>query len=622
MRVHVWWRSRKGTSLVEILVVMVVLLIGIMTVIQMFPTGFRVVRTAESQTIATRLAQQELERWKSMSANLPVGILPIDDRTDIAWNDQKPAPPFEAFLKEPNGDWTKVGNRYARGNALNVRQIIGESTLIPVASYFRTGAGAQYGAKYTLAFSPIDVVDVGGKIEGIWIKSGDLRRRLGNYEDAPPALRPGDYAVDYELVDGQGGEQVFHVAFPTSRGMPPRVYYVSYSFWASENPANTDLEWELYSKIDQPVDLLADPTGSHGDWVEVPVLDVPSGYTLMEVERYSETCARGFREHRPGTPGHQDKPWCDYDPYEYILADSIMGVVAFNPSGRGRYEYTARGIRPIEARIDYRIYDLRIIREDRVVPEPQANATTIPVKLSLRFILNIGDPTDNPGEEDGYPGLIKDPGAGMSILMPVLVMDLATGLRVSLPGGPNEIDFKAGVVNLPIRADLVDFPGAVLAANEPLAGRHLRFYYRADGDWSVQCQKAYATYTRKWGATDPDYRSYKVKGSNKFPDRLSNRLLFAACEGLKTVVVDYSYVTIAPDGNRVEHKTAGEQHMIDLPTDASGDTWCIDLNVPAGGFLPRDGRLVVVGSSFTVRVIWRDGKNWRHVDMDTSLVKS
>ncbi|MGC8864068.1 MAG: hypothetical protein ACP5R5_15025, partial [Armatimonadota bacterium] len=67
------WTDRKGTSLVEILVVMVVLLVGIMTIIQMFPTGFCVVRAGESQTIATRLAQQELERWKSMAANLPVG---------------------------------------------------------------------------------------------------------------------------------------------------------------------------------------------------------------------------------------------------------------------------------------------------------------------------------------------------------------------------------------------------------------------------------------------------------------------------------------------------------------------------------------------------------------------
>ena len=70
------WSSRRGTSLIEVLVVMLILLIGIMTVIQMFPTGFGVVKAGESRTIATKLAQQELERWKNMSQNLPDGILP------------------------------------------------------------------------------------------------------------------------------------------------------------------------------------------------------------------------------------------------------------------------------------------------------------------------------------------------------------------------------------------------------------------------------------------------------------------------------------------------------------------------------------------------------------------
>jgi hypothetical protein len=32
----------------------------------------------------------------------------------------------------------------------------------------------------------------------------------------------------------------------------------------------------------------------------------------------------------------------------------------------------------------------------------------------------------------------------------------------------------------------------------PLADRHVRFFYRADGDWSVQCQKAYSYYQREY----------------------------------------------------------------------------------------------------------------------------
>ncbi|MCX8053906.1 MAG: hypothetical protein N3B12_08865 [Armatimonadetes bacterium] len=575
MRFQCLWTSRKGTSLVEILVVMVVLLVGIMTVVQMFPTGFGVIKAAESRTIATRLAQQELERWKNAAANLPDGI-------EVVPEDE------------------------------NSLRMIGESTLIPVAEYFQTGSGVHYGSRYTLAFSPIYVTQDPntGKIRGLSVKSGDLRRRLGDREESPPPLRAGEYAIDYELVE-QGGRQFFHVAFPTTRGSPERLYYISYSYWASRDSSDPNAEWELFSKINQPVIIPPDPNGEHYNWVEVPVEGVPAGYALLEVERYSDTCARGFIE-QPGN-------WTN-DPYEYKLADPIMGVVAFNPTGHGKYEYTGRGIRPIEARIDYRVYDTRIIREDRVVPQPTAGAAAIPVKLSLRFILNIGDPTDNPGEEDGYKGLIINPGVGMAIPLPMLIMDLSTGLRIDLPNLSDDIDFKAGVVKLPIEADLVNDLGES-QARVTLAGRHLRFYYRVDGDWSVRCHKAYSVYTRGTGRGDPDSSHdksrFSIKPDSNRVDGLSNELLFHESQYGETVLVDYSYVTIE-NGERVEHKVSGEAHIVDVLSEGYG----IKLNIPENGFLSKSSRTSGVGSSFGVKVRWRDGKNWREVDMVTSLVKS
>ena len=91
-------RDNRGTSLIEILVVMVVLLVGIMTIIQMFPTGFKVVRAGESKSIATRLAQQELERWKAMTGNIPEAILPIDEAGGVL-NDQDVGPPFDGWTR-------------------------------------------------------------------------------------------------------------------------------------------------------------------------------------------------------------------------------------------------------------------------------------------------------------------------------------------------------------------------------------------------------------------------------------------------------------------------------------------------------------------------------------------
>ena len=143
--------GRRGTSLVEVLVVMVVLAVGIMTVIQMFPSGFRVIKAAESQTIATKLAQQEIERWKNMAANLPDGIMAVDENGNIQY--QYPGPPFVDYQlnnpSDPNSGYQQVtvtasgAASYVRGNAFNTRQVVNESTLIPVGTYFNTAAAGQ-----------------------------------------------------------------------------------------------------------------------------------------------------------------------------------------------------------------------------------------------------------------------------------------------------------------------------------------------------------------------------------------------------------------------------------------------------------------------------------------------
>lgn len=595
------WSAKRGTTLVEILVVMVVLLIGIMTVIQMFPTGFRVVRAAESRTIASKLAEGEIERWKNMPANLPTAILPIDD-TGAVINTQYPGPPFTDFTDAGGGI-------YGRGNVLNIRQIYGETTVIPVPSYFQFGGGTAYGSQYTLAFSPIDVHDNGdGTYDGLVVKSGELQRRRGDHDFSPPYLRQGQYAIAFD----EGGGAQFYVAFPRYPGngsSPAPVYYINYSYWV-ENSGKL----EMVSVIDQPVDLSngGSATSYDGDWVTVPV-NAPAGFNGVEPD--TDTCARGFRP-RSG-------PWSK-DPYEYYLADPYLGIIAFNPTGYGRYERTASGVKPLSARVDYRIYDPRILREDRVIPQPAPGATEIPIKLALRFILdagdpanlNDGDPTDNP-DEPTFEGLIRavdvggvpkltlgvplSEGAYPIVNSSVMIIDLASGLRLDMSAV--SIDHAAGVVHLPLEADFVDWDGNHVEVGASLAGKHLRFFYRADGDWSVQCSKAYTNYARDWGIgkRDPDFEHYTV---------INNRTLtFAACHGGQTVAVDY---TFSLDGE--EHKIVGESHRI------SDDTFDCDLNYPAGADLVRI--YAVVGTSFRARVIWRDGRNWRYVDMDTNLTRT
>ncbi len=555
---------------------MVVLLVGIMTILQMFPTGFRVVKAAESQTIATKLAQGEIERWKNLSANLPTGILPID-ASGAVLNGQFPGPPFDGFVPDGSGG-------YVRGNVLNIRQIIGETTTIPVGSYFSTGYGSAYGGRYTLAFGPIEAERVGGELVGLAIKSGDMGR--DDSEDAGPRqLKRGNYAIGY----GQQEVPEFYMAFPIAS--IPTSYYVSYSYWA----VSSSNELKLTSVLDEDVNVPAD----YGDWKTVPVdlAAIPSGHTFLALEPGSDACARAFVE--------KSGNWSD-NPYEFALVDNILGVISFNPTGHGMYEHTAQGYKPIQARIDYRIYDPRILREDKVVPQLSSGAAGIPIKLALRFILDIDDPTDNPNEPT-YQGIAPGLGLGDSIM----IIDLGTGMRVDTTNVT--VKYTAGVVNLPERADLYEFGNSTPVMNVKLASRRVRFLYRADGDWSIQCQKAYSVYSREWTAPVIDYRHYKVGGGFGAP----HELYFAACEAGKTISVDYSY-GFDEDGIEHHHKVVGESYQISDYKNAAG-YYFVTLNLSPDAELTRVH--AVVGTSFKVRAVWRDGKRWRHVDMETSLIR-
>lgn len=619
--------NRKGTTLVEILVVMVILLVGIMIVVQMFPTGFKVVRAAESQTIATKLAQGEIERWKNMPQNLPDGILPLKvgydadlNPSDDVLNDQDPGPPFEGFTGPTGGPFNP-------GNAVNCRYVRNETTSIPIGSFFTTGFGPAYGSRYTLAFSPIEVsVDPNNAdlYKGLSIKSGDLARRNGD-ADSYIRLTAAQYGIDPTVDSGH-----FHVAFPAAA--KSHTYYLSYSYWVADSAGDTT----MMSRVDQSVD--SDPNGG---WVEVPVT-VDPGYTLSEIESGTDSCARAFVQVKP-------KGWSS-DPYEFTLVDQVLGVIAFNPIAKNTSEYTARGWRPITARIDYRIYDPRIIREDKVVGTPNEQRDyggsvqpSTSIKLALRFILNAGlpdnisdgDPTDNP-DEPTFEGLVRTrlgmlvtSATDLTVEQSMLIIDLETGLRVDMTNV--KIDFESGVVHLPNYADLIDWQSKPVTANVSLVGKHLRFFYRADGDWSVQCQKAYTYYLRKYDKSRTDYCHFKVWNDlNTDGTTKASYLLFARCDAGKTVSVDYTYRDNSGDR---PHRVVARAYKIsddwvdDPDTPATADKiHCpyVKLALPADTYLdtsPRS-RLMVVGTSFRARVVWRDGKQWRFRDIDTTLTRN
>src|SRR5471030_2274065 len=68
-------RRTLGTTLIEILVVIVVFLVGILAVIQIFPKGFKLLLLNRSKMTAQALAREYVEMMKSRSDQLPEQIV-------------------------------------------------------------------------------------------------------------------------------------------------------------------------------------------------------------------------------------------------------------------------------------------------------------------------------------------------------------------------------------------------------------------------------------------------------------------------------------------------------------------------------------------------------------------
>ncbi|HTQ09351.1 MAG TPA: prepilin-type N-terminal cleavage/methylation domain-containing protein, partial [Fimbriimonadaceae bacterium] len=68
---------RSGTTLVEILVVIVVFMIGILAIAQIFPGGLRILEYSQFDTMATSLGRSEMEMLKNHADQLPEDIVPV-----------------------------------------------------------------------------------------------------------------------------------------------------------------------------------------------------------------------------------------------------------------------------------------------------------------------------------------------------------------------------------------------------------------------------------------------------------------------------------------------------------------------------------------------------------------
>jgi prepilin-type N-terminal cleavage/methylation domain-containing protein len=587
--------KQTGFSLIEVLIVIVLLLIGILSVIRLFPPGFLVNRQTENTTIATRLAKQEVDRFTNSSANLMDAILPV------FYNPVSGG--FNVDLNATPDDLTDVNSNpasmwdYYWSNVNKIRRIMGEQVRIPLPSPTVMGRGSVY----MLSSGPFMDVTWDGRNRSIFISGAPMIRRIVDAGATDPQgniILPGNtlfspavYGMDYE--DGKIGFQP--MAYD-------RHFLVTFSYYDAGNNVQTI--------VDQTVDV---PAGFN-DWIS---LNSPG-----QMVDGSDICYRRFAELAPADP------WSTFDPYQFkVYSPKVgpmanVGVLLFNPMGRDYLEPTAFGPQPLTARIDYDALDWRIIREDR--PMPATPPYRVP--LTLKRIKQIGDLNE---DQTVYDGLF--PTTQQSDQVDLLIYNISTGDRV-MPtdslGNPNfYVNYRDGTVT---------FSDAFGAAN---ASATFRFFYRAHGDWALQIQKADTGYRRSYG---PNMGFGEFFVGNGTVGR-AGRLYFPLTEAGKTISIREIWARSTganglPNDQLVARNVSCRiNNNPAMFENLNGNvlTWAEPSLPFAFDMSVGDSVRGVQGVSFKARVLWRNsatvsetaGGNlprtrWRRIDLDTILTRS
>ncbi|MEI6913677.1 MAG: type II secretion system protein, partial [Armatimonadota bacterium] len=215
--------NKRGTTLIEILVTLVIIAIGIFSVVQLFSGGFVVLKRGENTTFAARLAEKEFERLRSRSDCLPLGITVLDGQPS-----------------------TVPGLPLNHTNIYNIRQIIGETVKIPGPRLSAGSSGTVVGSVYQVAFAPVTGINA--------VYSSNLQRRVmdsSNSDNDPKYwLRPTQYAIDYDE------QKICFRAAPYLR-----QFNLSYSVWIK------DSKTKVRSLRTVNNELISVP--ANADWLEI-----------------------------------------------------------------------------------------------------------------------------------------------------------------------------------------------------------------------------------------------------------------------------------------------------------------------------------------------------------------
>lgn len=653
---------RRGFSLVEILVVLVILVAGMLAITRIFPEGFVSLSQAGNITLAGALAKYNEDYLLKQQENLPDGIVGVDPNTGtirvgLTGPDLLASRPYIDLPLTP----APQDPRYSDVN--QVRRVLGEQLRVGAPATFSLGGGAETASLYRSLFSPLYSPGfMAGSSLGVVAAAGTPLQRVvfrSPVDDidleALRAAGPFGYGVEYStgtlffLSAGYDRAVKVEFTYRSSPNAPGQSIPDNCLFVAAGNPdpgvgAVRFVAFDMHNSLSQGgCTFVGMPPGAQAD----PGSDqVYRRLTLVSPSS------------RPFTA----------DPFEYKVYDPVMGLFGFNPALSALPVPRQEG-RGLTVRLDYDVDDWHIIRQDVVAPSELVDRSAAgldrfySVKLEVPRIKRVGDVEDTFSFLENtqtttfeHQGLVRfwpaARGAGPRAGLPgvdLILVDLQTGSYIdstslqkpgtfappvpaSADNANGEIDYDAGVIHLREFATFsppgvpYGFPPAGLGQRLSTGGRQLRVFYRTTDDHGVATLKPHAAFRRQLvpqSLSDQQYSQYPRGGF----------LLLHSSESDKTVAVDYTW----QDRNGGMHEEIGELHRVEnqdavppylgspFPVfgwirlthgdQADATDTAFNPDVLPGSIRIRSVR----GASVQTRVVWRQGRRWRTYQRTTLL---
>jgi hypothetical protein len=583
---------KRGTTLVEVLVVIVIFLVGILAIAQIFPGGFQVLQVTRLKLQADNLARAESERLKANPAGLPEMILPsygLPDEAALAslspGGNQLASDGTLSFGGTAIGPWMQF-------TGLNkFRRIVGEAHVISAPRQVGSNP-AEFGSLVMPQHLPVDTT------APFLVTGGALARQTTLPPGNPRTADLYDAAADIDdgtayLVGAESGAPALYL--PSSDA--PRAYRLSI-YGTVSGPGGTR---EQYFRSVPVLVPATTPANERFPLVRVDVIAVLGEAGLVAVNFDSLRVTREYREVTAFSN----------EPYEFRRVGPGAYGVLVNPVAASAFVSHASGRRPLSVVLDYQVQDWRVLNED--VRLNSADRAQFQLSLgSLRTESLAGaDGRRSAGIEPIETLPSQRPAASFLILIDLdtggIVEEQANGVplvSVNKPIGLVTLtDASPSQTGHQIRILLPDGTSRVFESS----GRALRALYMARDEWAVAPLKAAAQYVSAPGL--PTAGQYYIGGTNPGVGGVATRIYFRGFDdGQKVSISEVAYI----DGGGNARRITGQDFVIEnrvndplgLP---SLDLREVDASATGFDFSTTNPVIGVKGASVTVRAVWNRG---------------